>query len=89
MGMDGRIFRRFTVRVLKWGDHLAVRVPESVVDAHRLQEGDDIVIVIDDSLRFAVAQKLTSAERLCRLRAFRGRMPADVRFSRDEANSRS
>jgi len=77
------------MRVAKWGNSLAVRLPSVVVEALALQEGDDIEIVVDDGRRFAVRRKAGQEQLLTRLRSFRGRLPADFKFSRDDANARS
>lgn len=76
------------MQVAKWGNSLAVRLPASVVEALALREGDDIEIVVDDGRRFALRRKPDQQELLKRLRSFRGRLPADFKFSRDEANAR-
>jgi antitoxin MazE len=76
------------VQVARWGNSLAIRLPAAVVDALRLKEGDEIEIHVADARRFAVARRPGRAELLKRLRAFRGRLPADFRFDRDEANGR-
>jgi antitoxin MazE len=76
------------MQVAKWGNSLAVRLPASVVDALELKEGDEIEIYIADERLFGVTRKPTREELLKRLRAFRGRLPADFKFERDEANAR-
>ena len=76
------------MQVAKWGNSLAVRLPASVVDALALKEGDEIEIHVADPRSFAVARKPTPEDLLQRLRAFRGRLPADWTFDRDEANGR-
>lgn len=76
------------MQVAKWGNSLAVRLPAAVVEALELREGDDIEIVVDSPRRFAVRKKPGSEALLERLRTFRGRLPADFRFERDEANAR-
>ena len=76
------------MRVAKWGNSLAVRLPASIVEALELKEGDEIEIYIADERRFGVSRKPTREELLKRLRAFRGRLPADFKFDRDEANAR-
>lgn len=76
------------MQVARWGNSLAVRLPASVVEALALREGDDIEIVVDDARRFALRRKPGQQELLTRLRSFRGRLPADFKFSRDEANAR-
>ncbi len=74
------------MQVAKWGNSLAVRLPAAVVDALALKDGDDIEIVVADERRFEIERKPTRAELLERLRALRGRLPADFRFDRLEAN---
>lgn len=73
----------------KWGNSLAVRLPSSVVEALQLREGDDIEIVVDDPRTFAVRKKPGADALLERVRQLRGRLPADFKFSRDEANERA
>lgn len=74
--------------VAKWGNSLAVRLPAAVVEALRLKEGDEIDIHVADAREFGIARRPERAELLKRLRAFRGKLPADFRFDRDEANAR-
>ena len=76
------------MQIAKWGNSLAVRLPAAVVEALGLKEGDEIEIHVADSKQFGVARKPQRAELLKRLRAFRGRLPADFKFDRDEANAR-
>ena len=76
------------MQVAKWGNSLAVRLPSAVVDALELKEGDDIEIHVIGAREFAVARKPGRQELLKRLRAFRGRLPADFKFDRDDANAR-
>jgi antitoxin MazE len=76
------------VRVAKWGNSLAVRLPASIVDALDLEEGDEIEIHVADEREFGVSRKPGREELLKRLRAFRGHLPADFKFDRDEANAR-
>ena len=76
------------MQVAKWGNSLAVRLPAAVVEALGLREGDEIEIHVADKSHFSVARKPGRDELLKRLRAFRGRLPADFKFDRDEANAR-
>jgi antitoxin MazE len=76
------------MQVAKWGNSLAVRLPAAVVDALKLKEGDEIEIHVAGGRQFAVARKPGRDELLKRLRAFRGRLPVDFKFERDEANAR-
>lgn len=76
------------MQVAKWGNSLAVRLPSAVVEALGLKEGDDIEIHVADAREFAIARKPERKDLVKRLRAFRGRLPADFKFDRDEANAR-
>ncbi|HTW27441.1 MAG TPA: AbrB/MazE/SpoVT family DNA-binding domain-containing protein [Acetobacteraceae bacterium] len=76
------------MQVAKWGNSLAVRLPAAVVDALALREGDEIEIHVEETRRFGVARKPGREELIRRLRGFRGRLPADFKFDRDEANAR-
>jgi antitoxin MazE len=76
------------MQVAKWGNSLAVRLPAAVVEALGLKEGDDIEIHVADARTFGVSRKPGPEELLKRLRAYRGRLPADFRFDREEANAR-
>lgn len=74
--------------VSKWGNSLAIRLPASVVEALDLHEGDDIEVVITDERVFQVKKKPGREEFIAKLRQFRGKLPADFKFDRDEANAR-
>ena len=76
------------MQVARWGNSLAVRLPSAVVEALDLHEGDQIEIYVDGARAMGVARKAERAELIQRLRAFRGRLPADFKFDRDEANGR-
>ncbi len=76
------------MRVAKWGNSLAVRLPAAVVEALGLKEGDDIELHVADAREIVVTKKPDREELLKRLRAFRGRLPPDFKFDRDEANAR-
>ncbi|MDR3461058.1 MAG: AbrB/MazE/SpoVT family DNA-binding domain-containing protein [Beijerinckiaceae bacterium] len=76
------------MQVAKWGNSLAVRIPAAVADALALKEGDEIEIQIAGARQFEIARKPGRDDLLMRLRAYRGRLPADFKFDRDEANAR-
>jgi antitoxin MazE len=76
------------MRVAKRGKNLAVRLPAAVVEALRLKEGDEIDIHVAGEREFAVARKPSREDFLNRLRAYRGRLPRDFKFDRDQANDR-
>ena len=76
------------MQVAKWGNSLAVRLPAAVVEALRLKEGDEIDIRVAGEREFAVARKPSRQDFLNRLRAYRGRLPPDFKFDREEASDR-
>ena len=76
------------VQVAKWGNSLAVRLPAAVVEALQLKPGDEIDVHVAGERAFGVARKPQRRDFLNRLRAFRGRLPPDFKFDRDEANAR-
>ena len=76
------------MQVSRWGNSLAVRLPAAVVELLGLREGDDIELHVADPRSMGVTRKPGRDELLARLRGYRGRLPADFRFDRDEANGR-
>jgi antitoxin MazE len=76
------------MRVAKWGNSLAIRLPAAVVEALELKEGEEIEINVAGRRAFDIARSPDRVEVLERLRAFRGRLPAGFRFDRDQANER-
>jgi antitoxin MazE len=76
------------MQVAKWGNSLAVRLPQSVVDALKLKDGDQIKIQVMGARTLEVEKKPAPRELLRRLRKLRGRLPADFKFDRLEANER-
>jgi len=77
------------MHISKWGNSLAIRIPAAVVEALELREGDDIEVVIADERVFQIRKKPSNKDFLTRLRKFRGKLPADFKFDRDDANARS
>jgi len=77
------------MKVSKWGNSLAVRLPASVVEVLELREGDEIEVVVADQRMFQIRKKPGREAVLARLRQFRGKLPADFKFDRDDANARS
>ncbi len=67
---------------------LAVRLTAAKVATLLLAEGDETETHVSDAREFAVARKPGREELLERLLAFRGRLPPDFTFDRDEANAR-
>jgi antitoxin MazE len=76
------------MKVCKWGNSLAIRLPASVVELLELKEGDEIDIQVAGRRELDAARQPSRAELIKRLREFRGRLPADFKFDREEANAR-
>ena len=76
------------MRISKWGNSLAVRLPASIVEALHLKEGDDIEIHVVGARAFFTPKAPGARELLARLRKYRGRLPAGFKFDRIEANER-
>jgi len=76
------------VRISKWGNSLAVRLPSALVDALGLKDGDSIEIRIADRRIFDVSRDRTRERALARLRKLRRPLPAGFVFDRAEANAR-
>jgi antitoxin MazE len=76
------------MQVAKWGNSLAIRLPAIVVEALQLKEGDEIELTVQQDRELSVGRKPTRKELLDRLEQFRGMLPADFKFNREEANER-
>ena len=76
------------MQVAKWGNSLAVRIPQAVVEALKLKEGDEIEITIAGMHRFEIGHDRRRQEALKRLRALRRPLPPGFKFDREEANER-
>ena len=76
------------MRVAKWGNSLAVRLPDAVVKALKLKTGDEIEIVASGTRRFEVGRDRSRERALERLRTLKKPLPKGFRFDRDEANAR-
>ena len=76
------------MKIAKWGNSLAIRIPADVVKALRLEEGDAIELTAVAPGVLGVARDERRAQALEALSGFRGSLPADYKFDRDEANAR-
>lgn len=76
------------MRISRWGNSLALRLPAGVVEALGLKEGDEIEVTVAGERHFEVERDPSREKALDRLRALRRPLPHGWRFDRDEANSR-
>jgi len=77
------------MRVFKWGNSLAVRLPRAVVDALELKDGDHIKVRIAGTRTLEIEHDRNRARALARLRELRWPLPAGFTFDRAAANERS
>ncbi|HJR70072.1 MAG TPA: AbrB/MazE/SpoVT family DNA-binding domain-containing protein [Gammaproteobacteria bacterium] len=73
------------MRVSKWGNNLAIRLPAALVEALGLREGDDVRLQVVGARTLEVEKAPKVKHLLMRLRKFRGRLPKDFKFDRGTA----
>ena len=76
------------MRVSKWGNSLAIRLPAAVTEALELKEGDQIEIHVAGIGRFEVSRDRGRQRAIERLRKLRRPLPPGFRFDREQANAR-
>ena len=74
--------------ITKIGDDLAVRLSADDVAHLGLKEGDEVEVKRAEKTEASEGAKVSPEEWLMRMRKFRGILPADFKFDRDEANER-
>ena len=74
--------------VSRWGNSLAVRLPQALVKDLGLKPGDDLEVVAAAPTRVVVARDDRRAQAVDRMRARGLRVPEDYAFDRDDANAR-
>ncbi len=75
------------MKVAKWGNSLAIRIPKDVAEALDLKEGSDVQVVpLKD--RLGLARTMTREEAARRIRELAKPLPPGWKFDREEANSR-
>jgi antitoxin MazE len=74
--------------VSKWGNNLAVRLPKKLVDALKLNPGDELNVVEASKGRVVVEKVDKRAEFLRQVGQFRFPLPEGYEFDRDEASER-
>ncbi len=76
------------MRVSKWGNSLAVRLPKAVVAKLGLKPGDRLKTVSATRERLAAARDESRLRAIERMRARALPIPADYTLDREEANTR-
>ncbi len=76
------------MRISKWGNSLAVRLPANIVEEMNLKEGDEIELVRAGMESFIVHRYDNPTQLFDRIRRFRGRLPKGFTFDREGAHER-
>ena len=76
------------MRVSRWGNSLAVRLPRALVNDLGLKAGDRLEVVSAHPGRLAVARDESRLRAIERMRARALNIPDDYAFDREEANAR-
>ncbi len=74
--------------VSRWGNSLAVRLPQALVKDLGLKPGDELEVVAAAESRVVVARDDRRARAVDRMRARGLRLPEGYAFDRDDANAR-
>lgn len=77
------------MRVGRWGNSLLVRLLTAIIEALRLQEGDEIGVELADHRTVRITHDPIREDALTQLYALSRPLPPGFRFSRDEANERT
>ncbi|HYI38839.1 MAG TPA: AbrB/MazE/SpoVT family DNA-binding domain-containing protein [Allosphingosinicella sp.] len=80
--------RELNMKVAKWGNSLAIRIPKDVAKALGINEGDDVELEPGRIGVLRLNREMTREEALESLRRLRGTMPVGFKFDREEANAR-
>ena len=76
------------MKVAKWGNSLAVRLPAAVIEALDLKEGDHIEIRVAKDKGFVLRKDRTREQALATLRKLRRNFPEAFVFDCEEAHER-
>jgi antitoxin MazE len=76
------------MRVAKWGNSFAVRLPKALVEALGVRVGDEVELSPLPNGAIGIGKVDPGAEFLARMAEFNVPAPEGYRFDRDEANER-
>ena len=76
------------MKVSRWGNSLALRLPAKLVEQMGLKEGDELDVQTLSGLGFQVRREVSKTELIERLSKIQWELPKDYKFNRDEANAR-
>ena len=76
------------MKVARWGNSLAIRIPAPIAEIMDLKEGDEVNVTVAGENEVSLGKSPSRQAMLERLRKYRGMLPADWKFDREEANER-
>lgn len=76
--------RRCTLKVAKWGNSIAVRIPSDVVEKLKISANEEVEIRVTGENSFEVRRDTRRQEAIEKLRSMRFALPDDYVFDRDE-----
>jgi antitoxin MazE len=76
------------MKVAKWGNSLAVRLPSALVEAQGIAEGDEIELISKGNGKFEVSPDERRRHALEEMRRLRFKLPPGYKFDREEATAR-
>lgn len=76
------------MKVAKWGNSLAVRLPASLVETQKIAEGDEIELIPRGKGKFDVTPDVRRRRALEEMRRLSVPLPPGYKFDREEANAR-
>ena len=76
------------MKVAKWGNSLAIRVPVEIAEKLKLKTGDEIQIKVTGEHKFEVSRDRRRLDAIEKLKKLRFELPANYKFNRDEIYDR-
>ena len=76
------------MKISKWGNSLAIRVPADVAEKLRLRSGDEIQIAITGEHKFEVSRDRRRLQALEKVKKLRFELPSNYKFNREELYDR-
>lgn len=76
------------MKLARWGNSLALRIPAKLVEEMELKEGDEFSLKSFGNVAIHAQREATREEALKRIRAMQVPFPPDWKMTREEMNAR-
>jgi antitoxin MazE len=76
------------MKLSKWGNSFAIRLPAGMIQEANLKEGDDLKVRVVGDLELEISRDAARREALEVIRRLRRPLPPGYKFDREEANER-